>query len=178
MATVVRFESAIIAFRLPTRAATTTTTSIATAWPADNHGSTNSWLLRADQPIQHHQRQTIYLRNEGLASTLKELASPPPPPTPPNNLISPPSSINVNCLCKTDPLVLAMVLRCGCEETTTPSPTRMLHSTPSTDEQRYLPKTTATSGSGLQNETPVVHSGPLHSEPASSIYQRLHPTSS
>ena len=33
-------------------------------------------------------------------------------------------------------------------------------STPTTDEQRYLPKTTATSGSGLQHETSASNSGP------------------
>ena len=54
----------------------------------------------------------------------------------------------------------------------------MLHSTSSTDEQRYLPTTTATRGSGLQSKTSALHSGPSHPEPASPIYWRLHPRSS
>ena len=58
------------------------------------------------------------------------------------------------------------------------SPTGRLHSTPNTDEQRYLPKTTATSGSGLQHETSAFNSGPSYPELASPIYRRLHPRSS
>ena len=81
-------------------------------------------------------------------------------------------------LSKPDSLVLAMVLRCGCEEAKTPSPTGMLQSTSFTDKQRYLPKTTATNGSGLQHETSASHSGPSHPEPASPIHRRLHPRSS
>ena len=47
------------------------------------------------------------------------------------------------------------------EEAKTPSPTRMLHSTYFTDGQRYLPKTTGTSGSGLQHKTSASPSGPI-----------------
>ena len=118
---------------------------------------------------------------------MQGLASPPPPPPPPNNAPPPPSPTHVNRLSETDPLVLAMVLevkrkcmelklflprspggsrkkkkkkvlRCGCKEAKTPSPTGMPHSTSSTDE--HLPKTTAASGSGLQHETSAPHSGP------------------
>ena len=49
------------------------------------------------------------------------------------------------------------------------SPTGRFHSTPSTDEQRYLPKTTANSGSGLQPGTSASNSRPSHPETASTI---------
>ena len=176
VATIFRVESAMIAFLPRATAATMTTTSAATAWPADNHCGKNPWTLHADRPIQHYQRQAIYSRDEVPASTLKERAPPTPPP--PNNLPPRPAPYMRYRLSKPDPLVLAMVLRCGSEEAKTSSPTGMLHSTPSTDEQRYLPKTTATSGSGLQRETSASNSGPSHPEPASPIDLRLHPRSS
>ena len=104
------------------------------------------------------------MRDKGPATSLQGLASPPPPP--PHNTTPPHSPIHVNRLSKTDPLFLAMVLRCGCEEAKTPSPNRMPHSAYFTDEHSLLPKTTAISGSGLQHETSASHSGPSHPEPA------------
>ena len=74
-------ERAMIAFLPWATAATTTTIPSATAWPADNHYRTKPWMLHADQPIQHYQRQAIELRDEIPASTLKQLA-PPTPLTP------------------------------------------------------------------------------------------------
>ena len=108
---------------------------------------TKPWTLHAYQPVQHHHRLAISLRDEGPASTLKGLASPPTlfPQQPPPR--SAPYMYQVTRLSKPDPFVLAMVLRCGCEEAKTSSPTGRLHSTSSTDEQRYLPKTTATARS-------------------------------
>ena len=44
------------------------------------------------------------------------------------------------------------------------SPPRMLHSTSSTDKQRYSPKPTAARGSGLQHDTSASHSGSSHPE--------------
>ena len=82
VATIFRVESAMIAFLPRATAATKTTTSTATAWPADNHYGTKPWTLHADRPIQHYQRQAIYLRDEVPASTVKELASPTPRPPP------------------------------------------------------------------------------------------------
>ena len=98
-------------------------------------------------------------------------------PAPQQSTSPPPSPMDVNRLFKPDPLVLAMAVRCGCEEANTPSPTRMPHPTSSTDMQHYLVKTTATSGSGLQNETSASHSGPSHPELASPMYWRLYPRS-
>ena len=138
-ATIFGVESAMIAFLPPATAATATTTSAATASPAYTHCGKNPRTLHADQPIQHYQRQAIELRDEGPASTLEELA--PPPPGPPTIYPPRPAPYMRYRLSKPDPLVLAMVLRCGCNEAKMSSPTGMLHSTPSTDEQRYLPKT-------------------------------------
>ena len=90
-------ESAMIDFLSRATAATTTTTSTATAWPADNHYGANPWTLRADEPIQHYKRQAIKMRDEGPASTLKELAPPTPPP--PNNSLPPvqPHTCDIAC---------------------------------------------------------------------------------
>ena len=52
-------ESAMIAVLPRETAATTTTTSTATAWPADTHCGKPSWTLHADQRIQRYQRQAI-----------------------------------------------------------------------------------------------------------------------
>ena len=153
-------ESVMIAFLPRATAATTTTVLTGITWTVDNNPSTKRWTLHAchtdtappasDHLLRRYTQLGIcaaraVLRDEGPASRLKRLASPAPPA--PNNPPAPPSPIHMNRLSKPDPLVLAMGLRCGYEEAKTPSPTRMRHSTSSADEQRYLPKTTATSDS-------------------------------
>ena len=114
-----------------------------------------------------------FIRDADPAPPSTEQASPPPPHTDTNT--PPPPCPYMNRLFKIDPLVLVIALRCGWEEAKTPSPTGMLHSTFSNDEQRYLPNTTATSGSGLQHQSAASYSGPSHPEPASTTCRRLYP---
>ena len=168
-------ESAMIVFLPWETVATTTKSSTATAWPADNHYGTKPSMLHAHHTDTAPPASGHLLAGRGSSFTFDRTSFTPGPAPP--TIHPPPSPTHVNRLSKTDPLVLSMVLRCGCKDAKTPSP-RMLHSTSSTDEQRYLPKTTATSGYGLQHETSASHSGPSHPEPASPFYWRLQPRSS
>ena len=158
------------------------TASTATAWSAGNNYSTTALVSTGLYIlIQHHQRQDIYLRDEGPALPTRGLASPPLPP--PQHTTRPPSPIHVNRLPKTDPHVLAIILRCRCEEVKTTSPIRMSCSSSCSssciDEHRYLPKTTASSGFGLHS-TNLLLRVPGHSTLSTPrlLIGELHPRSS
>ena len=119
----------------------------------DNGHSVDSDSVADRQQLRHHNLGRYMLhayctdtalpasrhpisRGEDSASPSRGPVLPPTPQPPP----PPPSPIYVNRLLKTDPLVLAVVLRCRWNEIKMATLTGMLQTTSSTHEQRYLLK--------------------------------------